>query len=96
MQFLIVSASFGKTNPNSAAQFLTSCDQQAQPQRGWSRRPRIPQARPDHRTGQIAGAIKVNVNERLGLELIKDVLFDELNYVDKDSLKKLDAGAKPG
>ncbi len=45
---------------------------------------------------EIAGAIKVNVNERLGLELIKDVLFDELNYVDKDSLKKLSDTAKPG
>jgi hypothetical protein len=43
----------------------------------------------------MAGAIKASVNERLGLELIKDVLFDELNYVDKDSLKKL-GDAKPG
>jgi hypothetical protein len=44
---------------------------------------------------QIAGAIKANVNERLGLDLLKDVLFDELNYVDKDSLKDLDDTEKP-
>jgi hypothetical protein len=43
---------------------------------------------------QITGAIRENVNERLGLELIKDVLFEELNYVDKDSLQKLDDAPK--
>jgi hypothetical protein len=44
---------------------------------------------------EIASAIKTNVNARLGLELIKDVLFDELNYVDKDSLKTMDDTPKP-
>jgi hypothetical protein len=45
---------------------------------------------------EIAGAIRTNVNERLGLELIKDVLFDALHYVDKDSLKTLDNRPRPG
>jgi hypothetical protein len=35
----------------------------------------------------ITGAIKDAVNKRLGAELIKDVLIDELNYVDKSTLK---------
>jgi hypothetical protein len=37
---------------------------------------------------EITTAIKTNVNQRLGADLIKDVLFDELNYVDKDALRK--------
>ncbi len=37
---------------------------------------------------EISTAIKTNVNQRLGADLIKDVLFDELNYVDKDALRK--------
>jgi hypothetical protein len=44
----------------------------------------------------ITSAIKKNVNARLGSELIQDVLIDELNYVDKDSLNKQpDAAAPP-
>jgi flagellar basal body-associated protein FliL len=41
----------------------------------------------------ITKAIKTNVNARLGSELIQDVLLDEINYVDKDSLKQ--DGAQP-
>lgn len=48
-----------------------------------------------HNLDQIASTIKANVNERLGLDLVKDVLFDELNYVDKDSLKDLADTQKP-
>ena len=36
----------------------------------------------------MTAAIKKNVNERLGSPLIQDVLIDELNYVDKDTLKQ--------
>ncbi len=36
---------------------------------------------------QITGEISEAVNKRLGTDLIKDVLVDELNYVDKQSLK---------
>ena len=36
---------------------------------------------------QITGDIRDAVNKRLGTDLIKDVLVDELNYVDKQSLK---------
>ncbi len=36
----------------------------------------------------ITAAIKTDVNTRLGASLIQDVLIDELNYVDKDSLKQ--------
>ena len=44
----------------------------------------------------ITSAIKKNVNARLGSDLIQDVLIDELNYVDKDSLNKQpDAAAPP-
>ncbi len=35
----------------------------------------------------ITTAIKEAVNKRLGADLIKDVLVDELNYVDKETLK---------
>ena len=37
---------------------------------------------------EITAAIKTNVNARLGSELIQDVLIDELNYVDKETLKQ--------
>lgn len=37
---------------------------------------------------EITAAIKTNVNTRLGSELIQDVLIDELNYVDKETLKQ--------
>ena len=36
----------------------------------------------------LTKAIKENVNKRLGSELIHDILVDEVNYVDKDSLKR--------
>jgi hypothetical protein len=42
----------------------------------------------------ITGAIKDAVNKRLGAELVKDVLIDELNYVDKSTLKQQQAQAK--
>ena len=38
--------------------------------------------------GDITAAIKSSVNKRLGSDLIQDVLIDELNYVDKASLKQ--------
>lgn len=37
---------------------------------------------------EITKAIKTNVNARLGSELIQDVLVEEVNYVDKESLKQ--------
>ncbi len=37
---------------------------------------------------KITGDIKDAVNKRLGTDLIKDVLVDELNYVDSEQLKK--------
>jgi len=45
---------------------------------------------------EITSAIRANVNERLGIELIKDVLLDELSYVDKNSLRAMDEKAEPG
>jgi hypothetical protein len=45
---------------------------------------------------EITSAIRDKVNERLGIELIKDVLLDELSYVDKDSLRAMDEKAEPG
>jgi hypothetical protein len=36
---------------------------------------------------EMTKAIKAAVNARLGVNLINDVLIEELNYVDKDSLK---------
>jgi hypothetical protein len=36
---------------------------------------------------QMTKAIKDAVNARLGVNLINDVLIEELNYVDKDSMK---------
>ncbi len=36
----------------------------------------------------ITAGIKDAVNARLGTDLIVDVLIDELNYVDRDSLKQ--------
>jgi len=36
----------------------------------------------------ITGAIKDAVNKRLGTELIKDVLVEEMNYVDREQLNK--------
>lgn len=41
----------------------------------------------------ITAAIKDNVNKRLGADLIHDILIDELNYVDKDSLDRHDKTA---
>ena len=41
----------------------------------------------------ITGAIKTNVNARLGFDLVQDVLIDELNYVNKDDLKSSDEPA---
>ena len=37
---------------------------------------------------KITGDIKDAVNKRLGTDLIKDILVDELNYVDSEQLKK--------
>ncbi len=37
---------------------------------------------------KITGDIKDAVNKRLGTDLIKDVLIEELNYVDAEQLKK--------
>jgi hypothetical protein len=37
---------------------------------------------------EITKAIKTNVNARIGSELIQDVLVEEVNYVDKESLKQ--------
>jgi hypothetical protein len=45
---------------------------------------------------EITSGIKTKVNERLGIELIKDVLLDELSYVDKDSLRALDDKSEAG
>jgi hypothetical protein len=42
---------------------------------------------------EMTAAIKKAVNARLGVDLVEDVLIDELNYVDKESLKQADAGA---
>ena len=36
---------------------------------------------------RISKAIKTNVNERLGANLIHDVLFENVSYVDKNGLK---------
>ncbi len=36
---------------------------------------------------EITGGIKAAVNKRLGADIVHDVLIDELNYVDKESLK---------
>ena len=33
-------------------------------------------------------AIKTNVNQRLGTDLVHDILLVEINYVDKASLKQ--------
>ncbi len=35
----------------------------------------------------LTDAIRVSVNDRLGLDLVRDVLMDELSYVDKESLQ---------
>jgi len=37
---------------------------------------------------EITEGIKFNVNARLGMDLIHDVLIDELNYVDRESLRQ--------
>ncbi len=37
---------------------------------------------------KITGDIKDAVNKRLGTDLIKDVLVEELNYVDREQLKR--------
>lgn len=44
----------------------------------------------------MTSAIKKSVNARLGTELIQDVLLDELNYVDKDSLDKPNSSGTAG
>lgn len=36
----------------------------------------------------MTAEIKASVNKRLGAEIIHDVLFEELNYADKDSMNK--------
>jgi len=36
----------------------------------------------------LTKAIKTNVNQRLGAELIHDVLLEDVNYVDKNGLKE--------
>jgi len=36
---------------------------------------------------EMTKAIRTNVNTRLGADLIHDLLIDEVNYVDKESLK---------
>lgn len=41
---------------------------------------------------EITKAIKANVNTRLGSELIRDILFEEMNYVDKESLNQRPEG----
>jgi hypothetical protein len=41
----------------------------------------------------ITAAIKVNVNQRLGMDLIHDVLVDEVSFVDKESMNKANAKA---
>jgi hypothetical protein len=41
----------------------------------------------------MTAAIKKAVNTRLGVALVDDVLIDELNYVDKETLKQADARA---
>ncbi|HZP19803.1 MAG TPA: hypothetical protein VFB16_06285 [Bauldia sp.] len=41
----------------------------------------------------LTKAIRESVNKRLGSELIHDVLVDEVNYVDKDSMKRAEAAA---
>jgi hypothetical protein len=43
--------------------------------------------------GDMTKAIKAAVNGRLGGEIVEDVLIDELNYVDKESLKQAEAAA---
>lgn len=35
---------------------------------------------------KITDAVKANVNKRFGVDIIKDVLVDEVNYVDKDNI----------
>ena len=43
---------------------------------------------------KITGDIKDAVNKRLGTDLIKDVLVEELNYVDSEQLKKQQTAQK--
>ena len=42
--------------------------------------------------GRLSDAIKSNVNQRLGTALVHDILFLEINYIDKASLKSSGAG----
>ena len=37
---------------------------------------------------RLSDAIKSNVNQRLGTALVHDILFLEINYIDKASLKQ--------
>ena len=37
---------------------------------------------------EITDGIRTSVNARLGLGLVRDILIDELNYVDKDDLRQ--------
>jgi hypothetical protein len=41
---------------------------------------------------RLTGSIKTAVNQRLGTELVHDVLVQEINYVDKASLKQASGG----
>jgi flagellar basal body-associated protein FliL len=41
---------------------------------------------------RLTASIKTSVNQRLGTELVHDVLVQELNYVDKASLKQANGG----
>jgi hypothetical protein len=43
---------------------------------------------------KITGDIKDAVNKRLGTDLIKDILVEELNYVDSEQLKKQQTAQK--
>ena len=38
--------------------------------------------------GRLSDAIKSNVNQRLGTALVHDILFLEINYIDKATLKQ--------
>jgi hypothetical protein len=44
---------------------------------------------------EITQAILKNVNERLGADLIHDVLIEEVQYVDKGSLKPAESAEQP-
>jgi len=43
---------------------------------------------------KITGAIRDAVNKRLGTDLIKDILIEELNYVDSEQLKRQQTAQK--